>query len=95
MSVSRADVEKIAALARLHFEGPALENFTTELNEILGYVELLKEVDTSNVEPLHHVWDTGNVLRDDVPKDSLPQEEALANAPQHDEEFFLVPRVIE
>ena len=95
MAVSRDDVLTIAKLARLRVDASELDAFTTQMNAILDYVALLDEVDTDGVEPLYHVIETGNVLRDDVPRQTLTQEAALSNAPSRDEHFFLVPRVIE
>jgi len=94
MSVNRQDVEHIAELARLKFSETELESFTHDLNEILAYVEKLNELDTENVEPLSHPVEGVNVFREDIVKESIPHEEALKNAPQRDEEFFKVPKVI-
>lgn len=94
MSVTRKDVEYIAGLARLKFEGEELENFTKDLNEILTYMEKLNELDTENVEPLSHPVEGFNVFRDDAVKPSVSTEEALRNAPDKDESFFKVPKVI-
>lgn len=95
MAVSPDDVLKIAQLARLRVDVSELDAFTARMNTILDYVALLDEVPTDGVEPLYHVIETGNVLRDDVPRRTFTQDEALSNAPSHDDEFFLVPRVIE
>jgi aspartyl-tRNA(Asn)/glutamyl-tRNA(Gln) amidotransferase subunit C len=94
MSVSRKEVEHIAELARLKFNEDELENFTKQLNEILTYVEKLNELDTENVEPLSHPVENNNVFRDDIVKPSIPKNEALKNAPEKDENFFRVPKVI-
>ncbi len=94
MSVSRKDVEHIAELARLKFNDEELDSFTNQLNEILTYVDKLNELDTENVEPLSHPVENSNVFRDDKIKPSVPKEEALINAPEKDENFFKVPKVI-
>jgi aspartyl-tRNA(Asn)/glutamyl-tRNA(Gln) amidotransferase subunit C len=94
MSVTIHDVEHVAALARLSFTEEEKQKLTAQLNEILHYMELLNTLDTSNVQPLSHVIELQNVFRDDVPRPSLPREEALKNAPAHTEEFFKVPKVI-
>ena len=94
MAVSRKDVEHIAELARLKFEEKELDQFTNELNEILTYVEKLNELDTENVEPLSHPIEGVNNFREDIVKPSIQREEALKNAPDKDEEFFKVPKVI-
>lgn len=94
MAVTRKDVEHIAELARLKFNEQELENFTHDLNEILTYVEKLNELDTSNVEPLSHPVEGVNAFREDFVKPSVDKEEALKNAPERDELFFKVPKVI-
>jgi aspartyl-tRNA(Asn)/glutamyl-tRNA(Gln) amidotransferase subunit C len=60
----------------------------------VGYVDQLGEVNTEGVEPMAHAVETANVFRDDVVTESLPREEALANAPHHDERGYLVPAVL-
>jgi|ERR1035437_1554407 aspartyl-tRNA(Asn)/glutamyl-tRNA(Gln) amidotransferase subunit C len=94
MSVTRKDVEHIAELARLKFKDEELENFTLQLNEILAYMEQLNELDTENVEPLSNPIEGSNVFREDITKPSLDREHALKNAPDKDDEFFKVPKVI-
>lgn len=94
MSVTKKDVEYIANLARLKFSDEELENFTSELNEILNYVEKLNELNTENIEPLSHPIENINVFREDQLKPSINREEALKNAPSSTEEFFKVPKVI-
>lgn len=94
MSVTKKDVEYIANLARLSFIEDELENFTHELNEILNYVEKLNELDTRNVEPLSHPIENRNVFRSDEIKPSIEREDALKNAPDSTEEFFMVHKVI-
>ena len=80
MSVTRKDVEHIAELARLKFKDEELENFTSQLNEILEYMEKLNELDTENVEPLSHPVESQNVFREDFNKPSVRREDALKNA---------------
>ncbi len=94
MAVTKKDVEYIADLARLKFNEDELEKFTGQLNEILSYVEKLNELDTSNVEPLSHPVEGSNVFREDIVKPSIDREEALKNAPDKNELFFKVPKVI-
>ena len=67
---------------------------TSELTKIVGFVSLLEEIDTSNVEPLAHPLGTTNVFREDEPAPSLPVELAIATAPKQDGECFLVPAVL-
>jgi aspartyl-tRNA(Asn)/glutamyl-tRNA(Gln) amidotransferase subunit C len=94
MSVTRKQVEHIAELARLNLDENELEEYTTQLNQILEYVEKLNELDTENVKPLSHPVEGTNVFREDELKPSISREEALKNAPSKDEEFFKVPKVI-
>lgn len=94
MSVTRKDVEYIAALAKLKFSETELDSFTGELNQILGYMEKLNELDTTDVEPLSSPVEVSEVLREDKRMPSVPREEALKNAPDATEEFFKVPKVI-
>lgn len=94
MSLSRAEVEKIALLGRLLLSDEELQRMTVQLSDILGYMNLLSEVDTTNIEPMAHARDMANVFRDDVAGPSLDRAQALANAPHRDEECYLVPAVL-
>jgi aspartyl-tRNA(Asn)/glutamyl-tRNA(Gln) amidotransferase subunit C len=94
MSLSRADVEKVALLARLRLNNDELATMTDQLAQIVGYVDQLSDVDTSNVEPMAHAIELSNVFKDDRVAPSLPQSEALANAPHHNERGYLVPAVL-
>ena len=94
MAVTRKDVEHIAELARLKFADSELDSYTDQLNEILNYMEKLNELDTEKVEPLSHPVEGNNVFRADEVRPSIPTEEALKNAPQKDEQFFHVPKII-
>jgi len=95
MAVTRDDVKSIAALARLYIPEAEEASLTDTLNSILGYFDKLSELDTSGVEPLTHILPVENVMREDVRGDSVGQETALANAPEHDRGHFVIPRVIE
>ncbi len=94
MAVTRKDVEYIADLARLKFSEDELDEYTSELNEILNYMEKLNELDTENIEPLSHPVEGTNAFREDKVKESIAREEALKNSPDKDEVFFKVPKVI-
>jgi aspartyl-tRNA(Asn)/glutamyl-tRNA(Gln) amidotransferase subunit C len=94
MSLSRAEVEKIALLGRLLLSDEELQRMTVQLGDILGYMDLLGEVDTKHVEPLAHARDMANVFREDVAGPSLDRQQALANAPHRDEACYLVPAVL-
>lgn len=92
--VTIKDVEHIAKLARLEFSPEEKEKFTHQLNRILEYVETLNRLDTSGVEPLSHVNDLQNRLREDEVKPGLSPEEALQNAPAKTDRFFKVPKTV-
>ena len=94
MSVSKVDVKKIAELARLEFSDGEIENYTSEMNKILGYVEKLNELDTENIEPLSHPIENNNVFREDLVKKSTDHDRALKNSPDKTSEHFKVPKVI-
>ncbi|MBP2116406.1 Asp-tRNA(Asn)/Glu-tRNA(Gln) amidotransferase subunit GatC [Paenibacillus silagei] len=95
MSITVKDVQHVAKLARLQLSPEEEATFTEQMNAILQYAEKLNELDTENVEPTTHVLQVSNVMRDDVVKESLTQEEALLNAPEHEEGHFKVPAVLE
>jgi aspartyl-tRNA(Asn)/glutamyl-tRNA(Gln) amidotransferase subunit C len=94
MSVTKENVAYIAELARLKFTDAEQEKMTSEMNMILHYIDKLNEVDTEGVEPLSSIHDQINVLRDDVEHTPLTNEEALRNAPDKQDRFFKVPKVI-
>lgn len=95
MKITRLEVEHVAKLARLELSDQEKEKLTDQLSNILTYVEKMNELDTRNVAPTSHVLDITNVMRDDAPDDSLPQERALANAPDKAVGHYKVPRIIE
>lgn len=95
MNLSRDDVRKVADLARLKVTDDELHSLATDLRAIVGYVEILNEVDTTGVTPMVHAVELQNVLRPDVCVPSLPRDAALSNAPRTDGEYFLVPPIID
>lgn len=95
MSVSEKEVRYVADLARLQLNKDEVKNLAEDMNSILGYMELLNELDTSEVAPLEHVINLDSRLRPDVAKTPLPHEDALKNAPDADSDYFRVPKVIE
>jgi aspartyl-tRNA(Asn)/glutamyl-tRNA(Gln) amidotransferase subunit C len=92
---ARELVERIAELARLRFSAEELESFAEQFQRIVEFVQVLQQLELEGVEPLTHVVEVENALREDEPRESLPCEEALRNAPRHDGVFFRVPKVIE
>ena len=95
MKITKEQVENVARLARLAISEREKELFTRQLGEILTYIEKLKELDTSKVDPTSHVLPIKNIFREDEVRPSLPREEILKNAPDRTEEFFRVPKIIE
>lgn len=95
MKIDNEIVDKIAHLARLEFENEAKVQIIKDMNNMLALVGKLDELDTSNIEPLIYMSDEVNVLREDVVKQEITQDEALKNAPKHDSDYFKVPKVIE
>ena len=81
-------------MARLVLSDDELDRMTSQMGEILGYIDLLSELDTEQVEPMAHALDVANVFRDDLARPSLERESALANAPHRDQECYLVPAVL-
>lgn len=94
MSVTKKDVEKVAQLAKLKFGEDELDNLTKEMNQILTYMDKLNELDTENVEPLSHPNEVVNVFREDEFQQSTSTADALRNAPDKNEQYFKVPKVI-
>ena len=95
MKIQREDVEKIAKLAKLQFSDDEIETFRGHLEEILNYVNQLNELNTEGVEPTYYVQHTGDVMREDVVKPSLPGDKSLKNAPAEGKGFFRVPKIID
>lgn len=93
--IERADVERIAELARLSLASDEADRMTAELGAILGYVEQLGALDTTAVEPTHHVLPLATPLREDRAEPPLPPERALANAPAREGFAFAVPKVLD
>lgn len=94
MSLTRAQVEKVALLARLRLSAAELDTMTPQLATIVAYVDQLAELDTTDVEPMAHAVEAFNVFAEDEPRPSLAREAALANAPKRDDECYRVPAVL-
>jgi aspartyl-tRNA(Asn)/glutamyl-tRNA(Gln) amidotransferase subunit C len=92
--LTRADVEKVALLARLQFSESELETLTGQLAQIVGYVDQLAAIDTENIEPMAHAVEVTNVFAEDRVQLSLSREAALANAPCQNGRGYLVPAVL-
>lgn len=95
MIIDKKLLQDIAHLARLEFKTSDEEEMMAEMNKILDWMNKLNEVDTDKVEPLIHLSEELNVLREDETKPSLDHEAGLKNAPKRDSNYFRVPKVIE
>lgn len=95
MSIKKEDVKHVAKLARLKLSDKEIDYFASQLGKIVDYIDQLKEVDTSNVDPTSHVLFIQNVFRKDTVKPSLKTENVLKNTPVKEEGLFKVPRIIE
>ena len=87
------DVEHVAKLARLELTEEEKIKFTTQLGDVLKYVDQMNEVDTTGVGPMAHAIDFVNVMRDDVVKYEQSKEELMKNAPSEENGFFKVPKI--
>ena len=98
MGQKKIDIEQVrqvAKLGRLDLSEDEIAQFSGQLSAILEYIEKLNQLDTSKVEPLAHCLPINNCLREDNIKQSLGTEKTLANAPQSDGQFFIVPKILE
>jgi len=93
-NISKEQVLHVAHLARLEIADEAAEKLAIELRSIINYAEQLNEVDTTDVEPMTHVLNLVNVMRKDEPKEWTTQEDALKNAPDHENGHFRVPSIL-
>jgi len=94
MAITRDEVQKVALLARLLPDENELEGMTTQLGRILGYMDLLGEVDTEGVEPMAHPFEMTDVLREDKARESVDREKMLRSAPGKNDQCYLVPAVL-
>jgi aspartyl-tRNA(Asn)/glutamyl-tRNA(Gln) amidotransferase subunit C len=94
MSLDRQEVQKVAHLARLDLTPEEEEQFTPQLNSILGYFEQLSELDTTDILPTTRAIDVSNVVRPDRPEVYPHRDAILDCAPQRDGEFFRVPKIL-
>ena len=95
MAATEIDVRYVAHLARLELTPDEERKFGAQLGQVLGYIEKLREVDVSQVEPTAHAVPMVNVTRPDEVRPSLPTDEALRNAPARANGLFIVPKIVE
>ncbi|TMA29362.1 MAG: Asp-tRNA(Asn)/Glu-tRNA(Gln) amidotransferase subunit GatC [Deltaproteobacteria bacterium] len=95
MAIDRAQVRHVARLSRLALSPEEEERFAAQLGHVLEYIERLKAIDVSGVEPLSFAGEASSPMREDLSRPCLPREKVLAQAPEQDGQAFLVPRIIE
>ena len=95
MAAAEIDIKYVAHLARLHLTPDEEKKLGAQLGHILGYIEKLKELDVTGVEPTAHAVPMVNVTRADEIRPSLPHDDALRNAPKHANGLFIVPKIVE
>mgnify|MGYP003609529609 FL=1 len=95
MKITTKDVEQVALLSRLEIPADQQEDFTGRLNAILDYMEMLNSLDTTGIEPTAHVLPLKNVMRADETQPSLARDLALSNAPEQEDGYFRVPKIME
>ena len=95
MKISSNEVEYVAHLARLEISDAEKNKFTSQLNDILLYIDKLNELHTTGVEPMSHAMSVTNAFREDNVADSIGTQQTLGNAPDARGEFFRVPKVID
>ena len=95
MAAVEIDVKYVAHLARLALTPDEEQKMAAQLGEVLGYIEKLKEVDVTGVEPTAHAFPLSNVTRLDEVRPSMSHEEALRNAPAQANGLFIVPKIVE
>lgn len=95
MSITKEEVRYIAELARLRFSDEEEARMAEQMSSILDYMDKLNELDTAGVPPMSHVLDLYNAFRDDEVEQRISREEALRNAPDADNAYIRVPKVIE
>jgi len=95
MAIDKETVKYVAHLARIELQPDELEKLSGQLHDILGFIDKLSSLDTSQVNPSSHILPISNVLREDKLRDSLSPDKALENAPDRKGNFFSVPKILE
>lgn len=95
MKLTRAEVQRVAVLARLRLTDNEEAEFTEQLDHILGYMDKLNQLDSAKVEPFSHAIAAANAFREDRVTNQPNAEALLANAPDRDATFFKVPKILE
>ena len=95
MKITDELIQHIAHLSRLEFKGEELSAIKGDMEKIIRFMDKLSEVDTDAVEPLIFMNEKANVLREDVANQTLTKDDALANAPKKDSDYFRIPKVLD
>ena len=94
MKITKKEVLYFAHHARLDLDEESIEKFAGQIDEILGYIEKLNQVETKGIKPTSHAISLTNAFRDDEEKEHIDRELALANAPEKEDGSFVVPKVV-
>ena len=94
MKITKEEVLYVAHLARLDLDEESVEKFAGQIDEILGYIEKLNQVETKGIKPTSHAISLTNAFRDDEEKEHIDRELALANAPEKEDGQFVVPKIV-
>jgi aspartyl-tRNA(Asn)/glutamyl-tRNA(Gln) amidotransferase subunit C len=94
MKITKDEVLYVAHLARLDLDAESIEKFAGQIDEILGYIEKLNQVDTQNIKPTSHAIFLTNAFREDQEREHIERKLALANAPEKEDGSFVVPKVV-
>lgn len=95
MAISKETVKYVANLARIELGNKELEKLAQQLQDILKFIDKLKQIEIKDIKPTSHILPIKNVFRDDQLRPSLPTQKVLMNAPQQEASSFVVPKVIE
>lgn len=95
MIIDKQTIDKVANLARIEIKDKDVDTLIADMNKILTFMEQLNELDTTGVEPLIYMNESENVWREDVVKQEISVEDGIKNSANHNERFFLVPKIIE
>lgn len=96
MSITKEQIKHVAKLSRLEFDEESIEVFTEKFSSVINYVEKLREVDTEGVKPTYHPHPSiRNVMREDEVKESLDREEVMKNAPENENGYVKIPKVLD
>lgn len=95
MQITKELVQYVAELSRIKLSEQDAENMQNDLGAIVNYMEILNQLDTDSVEPLSHIFNITNVMRDDKVVESYDRAEILKNAPERTDETVVVPKTVE